>query len=389
MSYISSNANRFYCAVESAYGRVPPILARHRFPAVKLSARQQLDVAERKDKTGSRTFGGIPPGSRRRTSFELQTYMTSWTDTAQDPGYGPLFQASLGAAPLKFNGAQAGSGSTASTLVFGSPHGLAAGQAVTHAGEIRFVAAVTNSTTVQLNAPFSAAPAGAAAIGAAVSYMPATDLPSVSLFDYWSPAAAVQRILCGAAIDRMEIRVNSDYHEFEFAGMAQELIDSSTFSGGIGQLAAFPDEPATGPFDYSIVPGHMGQAWLGTAPDRFYTITKAAFLLENNVDLRAKEFGSNLPRSVSPGRRRVTVDFDLYEQDDATTKALYQAAKQQSPIEVMFQLGEQNGQLLGVYLKSVVPEVPEFDDSDTRLQWRLRRSRAQGTVDDEIVVALG
>jgi len=52
----------------------------------------------------------------------------------------------------------------------------------------------------------------------------------------------------------------------------------------------------------------------------------------------------------------------------------------------MFQLGEAQGQLMGVYLKSVIPVVPEFDDSKNRLQWKFRSSRAQGTVDDEIVV---
>jgi hypothetical protein len=52
----------------------------------------------------------------------------------------------------------------------------------------------------------------------------------------------------------------------------------------------------------------------------------------------------------------------------------------------MFQLGEIEGQLMGVYLRSVVPELPEFDDGEHRLQWRFRGGRAQGTVDDEVVV---
>ena len=51
------------------------------------------------------------------------------------------------------------------------------------------------------------------------------------------------------------------------------------------------------------------------------------------------------------------------------------------------QLGEAAGQIMGVYLKSVIPEVPEFDDAQNRLQWKFRASRAQGTVDDEIAVA--
>ena len=71
------------------------------------------------------------------------------------------------------------------------------------------------------------------------------------------------------------------------------------------------------------------------------------------------------------------------------TAALYQAARQQSPIEIMFQLGEQDQQLVGVYLKSVVPDVPQFDDTEHRLRWRFKDARAQGTVDDEIVVAFG
>ena len=53
----------------------------------------------------------------------------------------------------------------------------------------------------------------------------------------------------------------------------------------------------------------------------------------------------------------------------------------------MFQLGEAAGQIMGVYLQSVIPVVPEFDDSKNRLQWRFQASRAQGTIDDEIAVA--
>jgi hypothetical protein len=277
-------------------------------------------------------------------------------------------------------------GSSGAVIIFSSPHGLTAGQAVSYSGEIRFVVSITNPLSVQLNAPFSATLASGAVLGRTVTYLPATELPSVTLFDYWSPTSAVHRILCGAAIGKMESRLNGDYHEFDFSGVAQELIDSTSFAGGIGQLTAFPDEPAAGAFDYSVVPGHLGQVWLGNTPDRFYTITDAALVVDNALDLRAKEFGSSLPRAISPGRRSVSAAFTLYEQDDAATKELYQAAKQRSPIPVMFQLGQQSGQLFGAYFKSVIPEVPEYDDADARLQWQFRDSRAQGTVDDEIVV---
>jgi hypothetical protein len=389
MSYVSSKANRFYTAVESAFGQVAEISAEARIPAVKLSIQQRLETAERKDKTGTRTFAGLPPGGRRRTQWELETYMTSWNNMAAPPGYGPLFQACLGGTPLLKPSQAAGNGSSGTTLAFGGQHGLAPGQALAFNGEMRFVAAIIDETQVQLNAPFLTTPSAGALIGATCTYFPATEVPSTSIFDYWSPETVVQRILCGAAVDKLEIQVNGDYHDFVFSGLAKDVLDSSSFTQGLGELSSFPAEPALAGFDYSIIPGHMGQAWLGSSPEQFFTITKAKFTVDNGLDLRAKEFGSNVPKCISAGQRKVTVDLDLYELDDSATKGLYQAARQQSPVSVMFQLGEQPGQLAGVYLQSVIPEVPEFDDSDTRLAWRFRGSRAQGIADDEIVVAFG
>src|ERR1700687_3104492 len=109
--YISSNANRFYCAAENIYGAVPGITAGNRIPAVKLSAKQQLEVTTRKDKTGSRTFGGLPPGGGGKPRFDFGTVLTTWPGGANAPSYGPLFQAALGRSPLVFNGGTAGSGS--------------------------------------------------------------------------------------------------------------------------------------------------------------------------------------------------------------------------------------------------------------------------------------
>ena len=387
--YISSNNNRFYAAVETAYGAVPAITASNRFPGVKLALRQDVDKPQRKDKTGTRTFQGLAPNLRKQTTFELSSYMTGWTDGAEQPGYGSLFQAALGGEALVFAGGAAGAGCADRMLVFSAPHGLAAGQAVTFDGEIRFVSAIADDWTVLLNAQFSSAPGVGSPIGRTVTYMPANRLRSASIFDYWSPSEAVQRVLCGAGIDKMQLRVNGDYHEFRFSGAAMDVIDSRSFSDGQGALTAFPEEPAPQPFDYSIIPGHLGQAWLGSIADRFFTITDAEVTLDNGLDMRAREFGASLPRCMAAGTRSVLLDVSLYGREDDATISLYQAAKQRSPIEVMFQLGQDPGQLFGMCLKSVVPEVPEFDDSETRLQWRFSGCRAQGTLDDEMIIAFG
>jgi len=207
------------------------------------------------------------------------------------------------------------------------------------------------------------------------------------LFDYWSPATALQRVICGAGLNEFSLEANGDYQVFQFSGMAQDLIDSASFSSGMGQLTTFPAEPAYAPMDYSIVPGNLGQIWMGVEPNRYATVTQAALRLHNDLEVRASEFGSPLPQLISPGMRNVTFDFRLFEQDNQATMELYEAARQQSTIQIMLQLGQTGGQLFGAYMQSVVPQIPELDDSERMVQWKVNGSRAQGTNNDELVVA--
>src|SRR5688500_2178524 len=185
-SYIASNENRFYTALESDFGKVPAISASNRIPAVRLSARQSAEKVSRRDKTGGRSFLGLPMGVRRQTSFALKTYLTAWSDQATPPAYGSLFQAALGEAPPVFSGSAVQSvENDGKRLRLSSARGLEAGQGIAVAGELRFVAAVVDSQTVDLCAPISAL-AGVEA-GPTVTYKLGRKLPSVSVFDYWSP----------------------------------------------------------------------------------------------------------------------------------------------------------------------------------------------------------
>jgi hypothetical protein len=301
MAYISSNDNRFYVALEQSYGNAATVTAANRIAAVKLTTKQKTEKVQRKDKTGSRTFAGNPSGLRRDTSFELKTYMTSWADQTTQPPHGPLFQACLGGAAMLSAGGAVASMPDAGKIGFSAAHGLAPGQAISIGGEIRFVSAIVDDHTVQLNAPLTAAQVGGAQTGPTATYAPAKDLKSVSVFDYWSPGTSVQRILCGTALDKLTVKVNGDFHEFDFAGQARDLLDSASFQGGQSGLTAFPVEPAVGPITYSIIPGHLGQVWLGSTAARFYTLTDAEVVFENNLELRAREFGADLPLAIAPG----------------------------------------------------------------------------------------
>jgi hypothetical protein len=158
---------------------------------------------------------------------------------------------------------------------------------------------------------------------------------------------------------------------------------------GQGGATAFPAEPGASAFSYSPVPGNLGQVWLGVVPNQFFTVAQASIEIRNNINMRMNEFGSALPRAIAPGARDVIVTLELFSQDDEATTALYQAARQHSAISMMFQLGQLNGQLMGIYMNSLIPDVPVFDDSDNRLKWKFHDTRAEGTIDDEIVVAFG
>jgi hypothetical protein len=314
-------------ALETNFGIVPSITGQNRIPGGRLMARQVPEQTRRRDKTGSRTFVGLPNTIRRITNFQLSTFLTEWSNQATPPAYGPLFQSAMGGAPLFFNGGTVAATAGGTQLQFSAPHGLSVGQAVASSEEIRFVAAIQDPTTVFLTAPFSAPLAAGTVLGTTLTYMLATDLPSVSIFDYWDPPTAVQRILEGAVMDKMNVKINGDFQEFDFSGPARDLLDSASFVSGEGGLTQFPAEPASVGFDYTVVPGHLGEVWMGATPTQFFTLTAAELTLENAVELRVKEFGSDLARCIAAGERTVKLNFSIFEQVDAQTAGLVLAAR--------------------------------------------------------------
>jgi hypothetical protein len=363
------------------------ITAGNLFPAVSLKATYKLQKPQRKDKTGTRTYLGEVSGLRSSTAFEVHSYVCSWGNISQPPPHGPLVQAALGAAPLTWAAGHTVSSASGTTVTFAAAHGLTAGQAICCGNEIRFAAAIVTATAVQLNAPFTTTPATGMACTATMTYGPAEELPSATVFDYWSPVTAVQRLMCGAAVDKMTINVNGDFHELAFTGSAADLVDSGSFQSGQAGLSSFPAEPAISMLDYVLVPGNLGEAWLGVTPWQAFTVTSAQISLDNDLQLRDQEFGFELARGISPGMRTVTGTIGLFSQDDQDTISLYQAARARTPTSMMLQLGQQQGQLMGIYMSAVVPEVPTYDDSQRRLQWNFQNSRAQGTLDNEIYIA--
>ena len=385
-SYILSNGNRFYAAIESVFGQVAAISSANRFPAFGLRARQVLEPSNRIDKTGTRTYTGQSKYARRRTAFEVRTYLSAWNGGGA-PSCGPLFQAAFGATPRLSGGQVVGGTSGPGQTITVDPHGFLIGDAVSYGNEIRFVTAIIDENTFGVNAPFSQSPQPNSTLLPTVTYKLSTALPSITLYDYWDPLSAVSRIVTGASVDSLQISVNGDYHDFTFDGPAADILDSASFEPGSGGLASYPSEPVLSTFNSAGVPGHLGQVWLGRNPDQFFTLTEAVVQLKNNLETRTHEFGSSYPKAIVPGAREVQSQFTVLAQDDSQTKDLYAASKQRSLVPAMLQLGQQQGQLMGIYLPQITPEIPHYNDSDTRLQWEFNNNLAQGTSDDEIYIA--
>ncbi len=389
MSYVSTNLNRFYVVLESSYGVVPAIGPDNAFRALSAELELVQQYLERRDKSGSRTFPGVVSGGRRQARFEVEAYLMSGGAAGQAPGLGPFVEAACGGSPRVFAGGTAAAGCSTTQVVFITAHGLAAGQAIGSGDELRFVTSVPNTTTVVVDPPFSAAPPASSEITGTVCYPLAATLPSLSIFDYWEPSSAQQRILNGAAVDTLELEVQGDFHTVKFSGEGQDVIDSIAFAAGQGGLGAFPAEPDSRNYHGEPIAGHFGQLWLGATPSRFNTLLRASLKLENGLELRKNELGSAVPLGIAPGERRVTFDFEIFETDDAATRALYAAARNRTPVVAFLQLGAVAGHLFGAYSKSLAPHAPRNDARERQLKWVFADSRAGGSADDELWIAFG
>src|SRR5579883_1047309 len=384
-SYIYSNANRSYAVPESTFGVPAIITSANRFPAFRVHARQVYHAVQRRDKTGGRTLLTSSSPVRSEASFDVETYLVSSPDPATN-AYGALFQAACGGAP-SISGSLSVANARGLQIQTAAAHSLAVGSAVSFSGEIRFVTAVPDAQTIFLNAPFSSALSAGAACDPAVTYRLGTNLPSLSIYDYWDPVTAVSRILTGAVVDLLSISIDGPYHEFSFSGTASDLIDSANVGAG-GSITSFPVEPPVAPLNYAVVPGNLGQLWIGTPASQFFTVTDGSVRLKNNIELRNREYGSLTPRAFTCGRRDILTRLSLLATDEAQTVPLYAAAKARAPLSLILQLGNQRGQLLAVYLPNMVPAVPVYDDTRPRLSWEFENNTALGNANDELYLAL-
>ena len=110
-------------------------------------------------------------------------------------------------------------------------------------GKSDIVTTVVDRLTVNINAPFSVTPSVAASLATTSCYQLATQLNSLSIYDYWDSSTAVSRLLVGVGVDHFQIDVKGDLHELTFSGPAADLLDSCSGDFGNSGISSFPGEP--------------------------------------------------------------------------------------------------------------------------------------------------
>ena len=145
----------------------------------------------------------------------------------------------------------------------------------------------------------------------------------------------------------MEILVNGDYHEFHFSGPAQRCTGQHQLHRRRLALDQLPGGPGLAAFDYSMVPGNMGQAWLGTLPSRFCTITSATIRVKNELDTRPRIRIESAARD-RPGTAIGDGGIRPFSRTTMPPRP-YQAARQQSPDQRDVPVGRDRRTGDGVY----------------------------------------
>jgi hypothetical protein len=380
--YIATHSNRIYLKSEAENPVMGDMTQAMLAPVTDFRVATRRKQLFRQDKTGYRSESPVLGPQRELIEVALNAYGVGWEGGVATSSIGPVLESGF-CAGSNTSGGGTVSAITGTTITFAEDTDLETGSAIVFGSEMRFVVAVGGPREVTINSPFTVEPSAGAELLGCLGQKAGDERRALSILDAWSPAQAVQRYITGVVADRLSIEVNNDFVEIGMKGYARRQYDN--VSGNVGSEFAFPAEPAQVAPVASPIAGHLGQAVIGES--QVCTLTEAKIVIDNNIEPRTNEFGCFETKAFVPGSRRVTLDFTVYERNDTFSQYLYSAAVNHVPVPVMFQLGRQQGAMLGVYLPAVLLNMPEFDDRQPRLLWRFQASLALGGMNDEVYLA--
>jgi hypothetical protein len=234
--------------------------------------------------------------------------------------------------------------------------------------------------------------AGTVASSTSVTYSLEDAAPSLSIYNFRSPSTVTQQCAFGAVVNSVRVPLNQDVAEIEFSGPARWVVDSTSFAthdtAGKGGLTAFPSAPSSPVYAGNMAVGFVGTVTLdGTT---YSTIRSGNINIALSRELPMDVFNSYYAGQPTLGVREVTVDFNLYDADDAALTALKGKAISKTSVTLSFQIGATAGNIWTWTLNNVLLDVPSYDDGSANwsLNWTGRAYASSATAKDEVALVI-
>jgi len=385
--YISSLSNTIYLKADSDIGAALDVSDARIAPIESLSVNVKRKQLFRNDKSGYRSRNPLLGPQREEIGLSLVANATGWANRPETPVLSPLFQSAF-ASPIEIGQNYTVASSALNSITLQTDSNLQVGMAVCFGEELRFVRSVQDARSFELNSPFSSAPSNGALLLGCCNFSPGNIVHTFEVFEFWTPATAVQRVTSGCCANRTAIEINNDFVTISVDGFAKALTDSVTYNGVSGVFPQAPVANASSTSAISPIAGHLGQALIGASGQRVCTLVQGKITIDNGIQSRSDEFGCYGIKAFTLGQRKTEIDLSLYERNDHLSRELYAKAVDNEPTSLMLQLGTGQGNMMGIYLPAVLVPVPAFVDSDSRVLWRFKGAVSIGAQDDEIFVAV-
>ncbi|MBX9601256.1 MAG: hypothetical protein K2X35_09635 [Bryobacteraceae bacterium] len=352
-----------------------------------------VQTLRRRDKTGTRSATRGERGRARVGAWRSSKSLAGSGVANQVPPCDPILVALMGAdaTVLAGSGAITGATNASPIVITQAAHGFDAGDVVrvtavggnTAANGVWKIANVTANTYELMGSAGSGAyTAGGNGSRAGVRYTLSDEIRAFTAYLFRTPASLQQRCGFGLVAQQATFNLGQDVAEWEASGSGVWLLDSDTFAGADltqrGGLTAFPAEPGgVLPTDGGVTAGFTGMFLAGSS--KLANIRSCAIEISTANEVVVEEFGTFYPSTMEGDERSVTISPSLFDQDDAGTKAVYQAALDKTQLDVFAAVGTKVGGTFCFDLKGVQMDEPSLNDGQRRMVRNYRNCRAYGS----------
>ncbi len=208
-----------------------------------------------------------------------------------------------------------------------------------------------------------------------------TPLLAFTMGIYRTPSTLNQHLAVGCLAKTATFKVGEDIAEWTAEGECKFVEESDYFSSATTEelmgLGSFPAEPGAPVSHGGIIAGFTGLISIGGT-----TITRirTATIKVETGQMPVKDvFGTYTPVTTEADWRNVTLAFSMYEDDTAGQQAIRKATISKTPVNASITVGTVAGSIVDFELINVQLASYDLDDSAIRYSLSVPESRAFGT----------